>query len=168
MLLWAGYEGSVRAGQGLLAAVVQQRLTEPELLRRWIVRLRPLRRAGEFRRVLDDIEGGAQSTAELDVRRMCRRFGLPLPQRQRPRLDRDGRRRFTDCEWLLPDGRTVVLEVDGAFHVEFEQYTADVRRQRRLTSASTLVVRCTSIEIRDDPGSVAEDLIALGIKRLSA
>ena len=168
VLLWAGYKGSVRAGQGLLAAAVQQRLTEPERLRRWIGRLRPLRRAREFRRVLVDIEGGAQSAAELDVRRMCRTFGLPLPRRQRPRRDRDGRWRFTDCEWLLPDGRTVVLEVDGAFHLEFEQYAADVRRQRRLTTTSTIVVRCTSIELRDTPASVAQDLAALGVCRSCA
>jgi hypothetical protein len=115
-----------------------------------------------------DIEGGAQSAAELDVRRMCRTFGLPLPRRQRPRRDRDGRWRFTDCEWLLPDGRTVVLEVDGAFHLEFEQYAADVRRQRRLTTTSTIVVRCTSIELRDDPAGVAQDLAALGVGRSCA
>ncbi len=168
VLLWAGYEASRRAGQGVLAAVVQQRLTEPEALRRWVERLRPLRRAREFRRVLLDIEGGAHSVAEIDVRRMCRQFGLPLPRRQRPRLDRDGRRRFTDCEWLLPDGRTVILEVDGAFHLDVRHYEDDVRRQRKLTSTSTIVIRCTSAELRDDPGSVAEDLIALGVTRSGA
>lgn len=168
ILLWAGYEASHRAAQGVLAAVVQQRLTGPEPLRRWLERLRPLRRAREFRRVLVDIEGGAHSVAEIDVRRMCRRFGLPLPRRQRPRLDRDGRRRFTDCEWLLPDGRTLILEVDGAFHVDVLHYEADVRRQRKLTSASTIVIRCTSLELRDDPAAVAQDLIALGVGRSCA
>ena len=34
------------------------------------------------------------------------------------RLDKEGRRRYLDCVWVLADGRVVVLEVDGSFHAE--------------------------------------------------
>jgi hypothetical protein len=164
VLLFAAYERNRRTAQGVLAAVVQQRLTTADSLSRWLERMRPLRRAREFRRVLIDIEGGAHSVAEIDVRRMCRRYGLPLPGRQRERRDRQGRGRFTDCEWRLPGNRVLVLEVDGGFHADVEHYDADMRRQRKITTFDRIVLRCGAAELRDDPGSVAEDLIALGVE----
>jgi hypothetical protein len=120
-LLAGGFGRSARTGCGLLAAVVQQRLTTPARLGGWIDRLQPLRRARLLRATLVDVEGGAQSMAEIDVGRICRRFGLPAPIRQVRRRERSGRVRFTDCEWRLPDGRLLVLEVDGAFHMTSDQ-----------------------------------------------
>ena len=164
VLLFAGYDAPTpRAAQGVLAAAVQQRLTTAARLADWVERLRPLRRASLFRAVLRDIEEGAHSTAELDVGRMCRRFRLPRPHRQRQRTDSSGRRRWTDVEWELPDGLVVVLEIDGSFHVEAVEWTEDLRRHRRLTSRSRLVVRCSAFELRHWPHEVAADLIALGI-----
>ena len=92
-----------RAAHGVIAAAVQQRLTTPERdWCTWVDQLqRPLRRAKPFKRTLGDIAGGAQSGSELDVRRMCRRFAIRLPDRQIPRVDRGGQRRWTDCEWEL-------------------------------------------------------------------
>ncbi|MDX6359491.1 MAG: hypothetical protein QOH37_2545 [Nocardioidaceae bacterium] len=168
ILLFGGYDRSPRTAQGVVAACVQQRLTSPDLLRDWVVRLRPLRRSRLFQRALLDIEGGAQSLSEIDVRRMCRQAGLPLPARQRPRRDRDGRLRFTDAEWRLNDGRVVVLEVDGGFHADVEHYEDDMKRQRRLTTRDRVIVRCGAFELRHDPESVAADLRALGVGRLSA
>ena len=52
ILLFAGYEPNRRTAHGSLAAVVQQRLTDAERLRDWVERLRPLRRAKEFRSLL--------------------------------------------------------------------------------------------------------------------
>jgi hypothetical protein len=168
VLMFAAYDRSARTSQGVVAACVQQRLTTPERFRGWLPRLRPLRRSKLFERVLLDMEGGAQSLAEIDVRRMCRRAGLPLPVRQTPRRDREGRLRFTDAEWRLRDGRVVVLEVDGGFHAQVEHYAADLRRQRKLTTADRTIVRCTAHELHREPDSVAEDLRALGVGRLSA
>ncbi len=163
ILLWAGYEAPVRAAHGVLAAAVQQRLTTPDRLLEWVDLLRPLRRARAFRRTLGDIAGGAHSGAEMDVRRMCRRFGLVKPHRQRPRHDRAGRRRWTDCEWDLPDGTTLVLEVDGSFHLEVRQWEADLKRARSITTRTRLVVRCSVYELRHETAEVAADLVALGV-----
>ena len=168
LLLFAAYEHSPRTAQGVLAAAVQQRLTEPDRLRPWIDRLRPLRRSKMFQRALLDIEGGAQSLAEIDVRRMCRVTGLSMPRRQRPRTDRDGRQRFTDCEWHLADGTVVVLEIDGGFHADVERYNDDMKRQRKLTTTKRIILRCGALELRDDPESVAQDLRALGVPESSA
>jgi hypothetical protein len=163
ILLWAAYDAAPRPAYGVLAAAVQQRLTTSERLIEWIDLLQPLRRAKKFKATLSHIAAGAHSLAELDVRRMCRLCRMPLPDQQVPRVDRTGKRRWTDCEWRLPDGRVVVLEVDGSFHMEVTQWQADLRRTRRLVSPTRVVVRCSAYELRFEPGEVGADLIALGV-----
>lgn len=163
VLLFAATQRAPRVAEGVLAASVQQQLTSPGRLLEWIDRLSPLRGAVRMRRALDDIAGGAHSTAEIDVRRMCRAAGLALPLRQVRRRDSAGRLRFTDCEWRLSDGRVLVLEVDGGFHMDVEHWEDDLARQRALTTASRVVVRCTSRELRDEPEVVARDLALLGV-----
>ncbi len=166
VLLFAGYERNRRTAHGAVAATVQQRLTTAESLSGWVERLQPLRRARELRALLGDIAGGAQSLAEVDLRTACRDFGLVEPRAQTPRHDRAGKRRFTDCEWELPDGRVLVLEVEGAFHDDVMQSSADKARQRKLSTADRIVVSCTAYELRYDPASVIEDLVALGVPRV--
>ena len=165
ILHFAAYESSRRTAQGVLAAAVQQQLTTPEHLVEEILQMRPLRWAKLMKRALGDIAGGAQSVAEIDIRRMCRAFRLAPPARQVKRRDSGGRIRFTDCEWVLADGRTLVLEVDGAFHMDVDHWEDDIARQRALTDPHRIVVRCTSRELRDDPGRVARDLLHLGVPR---
>ena len=167
-LLFTGYDRSRRTAQGLLAATVQQGLTSAPRLLEHLDALRPLPRARLFRAALLDVAGGAQSLAEIDVRRMCRRAGLPLPRRQVRRRDSAGRVRFLDCEWLLPDGTLLVLEVDGGFHMQVEHWEDDIARQRRISGRGRVVVRCTARELRDEPGVVADDLVALGLERSCA
>jgi hypothetical protein len=163
VLLFAGYTRSGRTACGLLAAVVQQRLTTPQALLDEMVLMHPLRRSRLFRTALTDIAGGAESLTEIDVGALCRRFGLPAPHRQARRRDAQGRLRYTDCEWRLADGRTVVLEIDGAFHMEAEHWAADISRERGLVVDGSIVLRCTSFEVRRRPEAVAEDLRAVGV-----
>ena len=161
VLLWAGYGATPRAAHGSIAAVIQQRLSATDRMLTRLERLRPLRRSRQFRSTLIDIAGGARSGAELDISRMCRRSGLILPHRQRRRTDRAGKRRWTDAEWDLRDGSVLVLEVGGAFHTEVREWSADLRRARRLTTRT--VVRCSAYEVRHEPDEVAADLRALGV-----
>jgi hypothetical protein len=163
MLLWAGYEATNRAAHGVIAACLQQRLTTPERMIEWVDLLHPLRRAKPFKRTISLVQGGAHSGAELALGRMCRRFGLPRPDRQVPRTDRAGKRRWTDAEWVLPDGTTLVLEVDGSFHDEVLQAAEDAKRSRRITTRSRIVVRCTAYELDYEPEEIALDLVALGL-----
>lgn len=162
-LMFAASERSERTAVGLLAAVVQQRLTSSEALEAWLDRLTPLRRSRLFRTTLSEIAGGAQSLGEIDVRRMCQRYRIVMPYRQVPRRDSAGRRRFTDCEWKLADGRSLVLEVDGGFHMEVEHWEDDLARQRGLAALNRVTVHCTTRELRDTPEAVARDLLALGV-----
>jgi hypothetical protein len=152
-----------RVTGGLVASAVQQRLTSADHLLAWLDRLRPLPRTRLMRSLLLDIRGGAESMAEIDLGRVCRRFGLAAPARQRRRKDREGRWRWTDAEWDLAGGRTLVLEVDGGFHMEVAHWTADVKRQRKITTPLRTVVRATALELRLEPETVAQDLRALGV-----
>lgn len=167
-LLLAARLPSERGAGGVLAACVQQQLTDSDVLLDWLDRLRPLARSAHLRRTLRDIGGGAQSMAEIDVGRMCRDHDLADPVRQERRRDRDGRVRWTDAAWVTPSGITVALEVDGAFHRDAQQWADDIARQRALTSPTYLVVRCTAQELRDYPERIAADLRALGVPRRTA
>ena len=49
VLLFAGYERNRSSAHGAIAAAIQQRLSSPDRMVEWVDRLRPLRRAKEFR-----------------------------------------------------------------------------------------------------------------------
>ena len=166
VLMWAGYDAGDRAAHAILASAVQQRLTTAERLQDWINRLKPLRRAPAFRLTLEDVAGGSHSGSELDVVRLCKRHGFLLPQRQVSRRDSAGRQRWTDNEWELSDGRTLVLEVDGSFHMEVEHWAEDKKRARRLSGRDRVVVGCTAYELRHESHELARDLAALGVPRV--
>jgi hypothetical protein len=163
ILLFAAYEPSLGTGLGAVMATCQQRLTTVHRLRPWADAMRPLRRARHLRSLFSDLEGGAQSLAEVDLRSMCRTFGICLPSSRRRRRDRAGTMRWTDAEWRLSDGRILVLEVDGGFHDDVLQASADRRRQRKLSASDRLVLSCSAYELRHHPEDVASDLIALGV-----
>jgi hypothetical protein len=163
VLLFAAHEPHLRTALGAVAATVQQRLTTHERLADWLDQLTPLRRSKHLRELLGDVAGGAHSMAEVDLRKACRAHDVRPPDAQRPRTDSRGRRRYTDAEWRLPDGRTLVLEVDGSFHDDVAQATLDRRRNRQLTSSTRTVVQCSAWEIRHEPWEVMEDLVALGV-----
>lgn len=168
ILLFAAYQHSTRTAQGVVAASVQQGLTTPVDLLRWVKDMRPLRWAQLFRQAIGDIAGGAQSLAEIDVRRMCRVGRLVPPSRQQRRRDAAGRWRYTDCHWRLVDGSLLILEVDGSFHMDVEHWENDLARQRRLSGRGRTIVRCTARELREEPQRVAADLRALGVPSRAA
>ncbi len=167
-LLFAGYTTSTRTALGLLAAVVQQRLTTPERILRELPGMHPLRRSKLVRSTLAEVAEGAHSLAEMGVGRMCLQEGLPMPDRQVRRRDASGRTRFTDAQWRLPDGRVVVLEIEGSFHMEVSHWEADIARERDLVATGAVVLRCTDREIREEPSRIARSLRAVGVGRSSA
>jgi len=149
---------SARWAAGLLAAVVQQRLATADEL------AQELRAAGRVRHrrvlgaALADIVGGSQALSEIDFIGLCRRAGLPEPLRQSKRRDRDGRIRYLDAEWILPDGRRVVAEVDGALHLRVDRWWADMARDNAQALDGALVLRFPSIAQRTDEASVVSQL----------
>lgn len=167
ILIFGAADRSARTAIGIVAAAIQQNLTTPGHLLRWINLLAPLRRAGRLRDAVAAMAGGAQSMGEVDVDRMCRAHALESPDRQVRRRDAAGAWRYTDCEWKLDNGRLIILEVDGGFHMEVEHWQADIARARALASPDRMIVRCTTAELRDNATAVADDLRRLGVPHRS-
>ena len=157
-----------RFAYALPAALVQQKLAAPIDVARELRRAGQVRHAAHLRLAIADIAGGAESLGEIDLAALCRRHLLRPPARQRIRLDRGGRRRYLDAEWDLPDGRVVVLEVDGGHHMAVAHWTEDMKRERRVVIGrrNSVVLRCSTVEVRLDHEELARDLVDAGVPRL--
>lgn len=162
----AAWQPSARYACGLLAAVVQQRLCKVESLRNELVHVGRIRHKAPMRLALFDIAGGAEALSEIDIAALCRRFGLLPPDRQRIRRDRQGSKRYLDCEWVLADGSIVVLEVDGSHHMEVASWESDMKRERDVVISGRKVLRATAGEARHDQAELAADLLAIGVPSL--
>lgn len=151
----AAWSRSARTAVGLLAAVVQQGIAGvPELHEALEVAGR-VRHQRLMRLSLHDIAGGAQSHAEIDFARLCREAGLPEPVRQRRRRDIRGRSRFLDVEWLLPDGRRLVLEIDGMGHLDAERWYDDLMRTAEIPGLTDdVLIRLPAAAARTEPERV--------------
>lgn len=150
----AAWSPSDRAAGGLLAAVVQQRLTTALRLRASLDAVGAVRRRRELRLLLDDLAGGSQAMSELDLVRLCRRNGLPVPVRQAERRDAAGRRRYLDAEWELADGRRLLLEVDGVGHLDAARWYDDLLRAAEVTRPGEVLLRLPARALRTDEARV--------------
>ncbi|MGB7982855.1 MAG: hypothetical protein WCF36_18895 [Candidatus Nanopelagicales bacterium] len=148
----AAWARSPREALFLLTSAAQQRLTTPGAMRQVLEDRARVRNAPVIRQVLAEIEFGVTSVSEATFMRECRRRGLPQPRMQTSRRDAQGRRRFTDAEFTLPDGRTLIVEVDGIGHLAIDTWHADITRQNGLTiSTGALILRVTNWELEHDP-----------------
>lgn len=164
VLLAAGSFTSARPACAILAASVQQRLTTVARLRQSLDEYPRIRHRQPLRLALADIAMGAQALSEIDFVLLCRRFGLPAPQQQVVRADSAGRRRYLDASWRRADGTLVVVEVDGALHLDVRQWWTDQARQNELSLRGALVLRFPTVVVRSCPFQVAEQLgRALGL-----
>lgn len=150
----------------MMAAVVQQEMCTADELRAELDICGAIRHRRHMQLALLDIVDGARSLGELDIGRMCRRYGLEPPVRQRLRKDPAGRTRYLDCEWDLPNGEIVVLEVDGQHHKEVAYWVADMKRERKIVIGRRWVLRASTVEVRLDAADLASDLAAMGVPRV--
>lgn len=149
----------------MVAAAVQQRVVTAEQLERALREVGRIRHKQFLREAVADAATGANAGGELDLARVCRRYGLTPPARQGKRRDTSGVWRFLDAEWDTPSG-TVVLEVDGKQHMDAEHWESDMRRERAIVVSRKWVLRATNFEIRHDAEAVVRDLLALGVPPL--
>jgi hypothetical protein len=154
----AAWSRDPRSAVGLLAAVVQQGLARPEQLAAELERAGRIRWYRLLARALADISGGSHALSEIDFVRLCRRFALPEPVRQAVRVERSGRKRFLDAEWVRSDGHRVVAEVDGAVHLLPRNYWDDMVRANELVLDGRIVLRFAAYAIRAEPERVATQL----------
>ncbi|HTY71342.1 MAG TPA: hypothetical protein VMI11_02840 [Actinomycetes bacterium] len=155
---WAA---TARGGCAVVVGAIQQRLTTPELVYAELGRAGQVRRRRLLAATLVDVAGGSQAMTEIDVAKLCRRFGLPLPYRQAVRVDSRGKRRYLDAWWRRADGRIVHLEIDGAVHLSVLRMWDDLDRQSDLAiSEDALAIRVAGIAARLDPAGVARRIAA--------
>ncbi len=152
----AAWSPRARTACGFLAAGVQQRLTTAprlidELGLAGLVNHRKL-----LWHCLADIEGGAQSLAEIDMGKVAAGAGVPLPLRQAVRLDARGRRRYIDVDFGGFDA-----EVDGALHLRPLSYWEDMSRQNDIViEGGRPMLRFSSLALRIDVPTVHRQLRA--------
>ena len=159
LLRAAGTLAGPRAACGLLAASVQQRLLRPSALIDALQTAPRVRHRAQLLAATHDIAQGAQALSEIDFGRLCRRAGLPPPERQQVRRDRFGRRRYLDAEWVRRrDGRRVVAEVDGALHLIVQRWWDDQLRQNEVVIAGDAVLRFPSVLVRCEQALVIDQL----------
>jgi hypothetical protein len=147
-----------RSACGLLIAAVQQRLTQPSRLLAEVNAVGRVRHRRLLRRVLADVEGGAQALSEVDFGHLCRRFGLPAPVRQAIRVDNVGRRRYVDVEMRTRRGRKLVVEIDGAVHLIVGNYWSDMARANELVIAGQPILRFPTVALYLNETLVADQL----------
>ncbi|MFG1676427.1 endonuclease domain-containing protein [Micromonospora sp. NPDC049282] len=153
----AGWAGTDDEAQAIVAAGCQQRRVTPAELGAVLDRLPRARRRHLIRQTLHDVAGGAEALSEIDLVRLCRRYGLPVPDGQERRRDADGRQRYLDAYWRR---WRLHVEVDGAHHMDVRQWAADLRRQNRVWIEGDRILRFTAFDVRHRPSEVVSQLRA--------
>jgi Protein of unknown function (DUF559) len=149
----AAWMATDRGAQGVLASGVQQRLVRVADLTREVDLNARLRRRRLIKTTLTDIAGGAHALSELDfISLVVRQFRLPAPDQQVPRRDENGRRRWLDVCW---DRARLVVEIDGAAHMDAFTYWDDMARSNDLALDHYQVLRFPAWMVRYHPEYVA-------------
>jgi hypothetical protein len=141
--------------QSIIAAGCQQRLVTPADILTVAQRMPTLSRRRLILSTARDLAGGAEALSEIDLTRLCRRFGLPAPEHQERRTDASGRVRYLDAYW--PQWHLHV-EVDGAHHMQVAHWEADMRRQNDIWVTGDRILRFSAFQTRNRPAEVAEQI----------
>jgi len=149
---WARSDDEARL---IIASTFQQRLVVLADIERVLARTPKARRRRLILRTARDCAGGSESLGELDVLALCRRGGLPQPSRQVERRDRSGRRRYLDIYF---DDWNLVVEIDGAHHMNVGQMWDDHSRQNELELSGYVVLRYPVFVVRQHPERVIAEL----------
>jgi very-short-patch-repair endonuclease len=156
----ARWQGSSRRASGLILAVVQQRLVRPDELRACLDRLGRITHRSHIAAAIAESAGGADSFAEVEVGRLVVRAGLPRPRRQVVIETPQGLRRV-DLVVDLPDGRLLVIEVDGIHHLTPDVRLADALKDAAIIAGGDQVLRIPVTALRLQKDVLLRQLIAI-------
>ncbi|HEX3963790.1 MAG TPA: DUF559 domain-containing protein [Trebonia sp.] len=152
----AAWRRTDRGTQALLAAGVQQGLALPEHLTAVLDRNSQVHRRRLMLATIGDISGGSRALSELDfLNFVIRPFGLPPPDRQVARCDAHGKRRWLDAVW---EKARLIVEVDGAGHLEVMQYWDDMDRDNDLKLQGYTTLRYPAFAVRYCSAHVASQI----------
>lgn len=157
----ASWARSDREAAFLILSTVQQRITTVDALTDALDKRRRISRLALIRDVVCEARAGISSIPEREFARACADRHLPPPRRQTRRKDARGRLRYTDAEFDLPDGRMLIVEIDGAGHLDAEKSGADTVRNSALARATGAhVIAVTSFVLQHDPDPFFAELSA--------
>jgi hypothetical protein len=152
----ASWAVSDRVAEWRLAAVVQQGLSSPAMIRRRLQQMPRLPWRRLIRAVLDDVELGAHAGSELEFLRFCRTHCLPLPDQLQLRVRAAGTK-YVDAHYRW---QKLSFEIDGAHHRSAGQREADQLHTLELAVArrgsGNQVIRLSPGVLRHDAGRTAE------------
>jgi very-short-patch-repair endonuclease len=151
----AQWARSGRQAQLFVAASFQQRILTLVDVERAAEEVPAAKRRALVLRTAEDCAGGSHSLAELEFLALCRRHRLPPPTRQSRRVDRQGRRRYLDA---LFEPWKLVVEIDGAHHLDVAQMWDDAARANSLELDGYRVLRYPAHVIRTEPARVAAEI----------
>ncbi len=143
----AHWATSDRQAALLLVLPVQQRIVTGSQLVAATESVHGRRRRQLVRQLVRDVADGAQSLGELDFAALCRRRGLPAPDRQVVRQSPRGRV-YLDVRWST---LRLVVEIDGAGHRWGLAVTDDNLRQNRVVIGGDVVLRFDLVGLRLTP-----------------
>jgi hypothetical protein len=145
-----------RGAQAILAAGIQQGLALPAHLEAVLERNTRVRRRRLMLATIGDIAGGSRALSELDfLNFVIRPFRLPPPDRQVARCDAYGKRRWLDAVW---EKARLIVEVDGAGHLEVMQYWDDMDRDNDLKLQGYTTLRYPAFAVRYCSAHVASQI----------
>lgn len=150
----AHWAGSVRQAALILTLPVQQRLVHAPHLTEAMMLEHVRGRRELVRQLVADIVDGAHSLGELDFAVMCRRRGLPEPDRQV--VERSSRGRiYLDVRWTAIG---LVVEIDGSGHRQGLQVMDDNLRQNDVALGGDAVLRYDLLALRLMPAAVMDQV----------
>jgi very-short-patch-repair endonuclease len=112
------------------------------------------RRRALVPKLVQDITDGARSLGELDFAAMCRRRGVPEPERQVLRRTARGRV-YLDVEWRESG---LIVEIDGSHHREGLAMVSDQLRQNEVTLQRGRVLRIPLLGLRLAPNAYLDQV----------
>jgi very-short-patch-repair endonuclease len=130
-----------------LVTSIQQRLTGADAVRDVLATVQRDKRRSFLRTVIQDVTDGVRSLNELDFAAMCRRRGLPEPDRQVV-VRHNGGRAYLDVRWRR---WRVVVEIDGIGHLRPDRWMDDSLRHNEIALSGDVVLRVPSLGLRLDP-----------------
>lgn len=143
----AHWARSARQAALVMAMPVQQRIVTGRQLVEASRTVRGRNRRALIGQLARDIADGAHSLGELDFAGMCRRRGLPEPERQVVRRGPRGRV-YLDVGWRESGWG---VEIDGAGHRTGLAVTDDNLRQNAVVIAGTRLLRIDLLGLRVAP-----------------
>jgi very-short-patch-repair endonuclease len=149
---WARTDKEART---IIAMSFQQRLVGGFQVHRALERFKVIKRRALIASTAADAMDGSETVTELDLLNLCREEGLPLPSRQVIRKDASGRQRYLDAYF---DEWGIRVEVDGAHHMEADQWWSDMQRHNDLSVRGEVLLRFPAWMVRDEPAKVAAHL----------